>query len=263
MGFAIFERNRRNIQLTPAGRSFVEAIEKALRYYHAGIEGGHSSQNALPRPITIGYIPDAFNSDIRDIILSFKDACPQVPVTLEETWYFEVYEALANEDLDMVIYTANLHNLPSGISSFLLESYELYAAVYQDHPLSGRDSLRPLELASEPFIELCYHNKSWNVLQYVSKVSGFSLVVSHQTTSLSSTLLQVAAEQGIAIVTKPTKSYWEAIYQENIVFIPLEDLPPLNRVILWKETSRAQNLPLLVDYISKQYPTAEVSHYRY
>lgn len=266
LGFAVFDRSRRNIQLTPAGQTFVIAAHKSLEHYYAGVKRGLNSPSEHVRPLVVGYIADAFNSDLRDLILSFKDAYPQYPVSLEETRYYDVYDGLQGEERDLVFYTANVESLPLDIAHESLETYGLYVALYQGHPLAHRTSLHPLELASESFIELCYHktySKSWNTLQYIAKSAGFVPTVAHQASTVSSVLLQVQTHQGVAIATHSTMAYWSAQPDNTLYFVPLEQVSSMERVVLWSVENQHPALQPLIAHIKDHYHDSTVTHYQY
>lgn len=266
LGFAVFDRSRRTIQLTPAGQTFVKAAHKSLEHYYIGVKHGLSSPSEHIRPLVVGYIADAFNSDLRDLVVKFKDTYPDFLISLEETRYYDVFDGLQSEDRDLVFYTANVDNLPSDIAHDSLEPYGLYVALYPDHPLANRQSLHPLELASESFVELCYHktySKSWNTLQYIAKTAGFIPTVIHQCSTVSSVILQVQTQQGIAIATHPTKVHWGEIPDSGVVFVPLEEVSHMERVMLWSRENQHPALPLLIDHIKKYYKDPSVTHYQY
>lgn len=266
LGFDVFDRSRRNIQLTPAGQTFVVAAHKSLEHYYAGVERGLNCPPEHMRPLTVSYIADAFNSDLRGLIANFRKEYPDYGITLEETRYYEVYDGLASEEWDLVLYTANLDGLPEELSHICLEPYELYVALYDGHPLADKESIRPLALAGESFIELCYHktySKSWNVLQSVAKVAGFVPMVAHQSSTVSASILQVQAKQGVSIVTKATMAHYAAQPNNGLTFVPLEQVPPMYRTVIWSQENAHPALKLMVDYISTHYHDPSVTHYQH
>ncbi len=265
LGFVVFERNRRNVQLTPAGQDFVAAIEKSLQIYKAGVEQGLSNGVAEKQdPLVIGYIPDGLNSDLRDILAMFRKGHPEVEIRLDETSYYEMQEALLNRDLDAAIYTSNLSGLPEKLAVQKLESYELYVAVFKEHPYANRESIHSTELVNESFVELCYNkvfSKSWNALQYVGKTAGFVPIIAHQVSTLSSFMLQVSVGQGIAIVTKPMMHFFGELYQDDIKFLLLEDIEPFGRVIMWSKENENNNLPFFISEVADCYQAPGILHY--
>lgn len=265
LGFAVFDRSRRTISLTPAGQTFVSSAHKALEHYYAGVRSGLTSPADYIRPLVIGYIADAFNSDLRDLVIKFKEIYPDFPVTLDEVRYYDVNDSLQGEERDLVFYTANKKTLPEGIASESFETYGLYVALYKGHPLANRTSIHPLELAGESFIELCYHktySKNWSTLQNMSKEAGFVPTVTYQCTTVASLILQVQAQQGIAIATHSTKSHWGRSESE-LRFVPLEQESHMERLILWNRDNDHPALPLLIDHFKKYYQDATVAHYEY
>ncbi len=266
LGFAIFDRSRRNVQLTPAGKTFVVAAHKSLQFYHSGIERSLSAPSEHVRPLTIGYIADGFNSDLRDLITLFKREYPNYPILLGESRYYEIYEGLANEKWDLVYYTASPDPIPEEIETQLLEPYELYVALHPGHPLADRISLEPMELASEPFIELCYHktySRTWNMLQYVSKVAGFVPTVAHQGSTISSMMLQVQAGQGVAFITKATMSHWSSFGQSGVRVVPIENIDPMQRRVAWHAENMHPGLHSFVEHVTTHYNHPAVVHYQH
>lgn len=264
VGFIIFDRGKRNIQLTPAGKAFVESISKSIKYYQEGVTAGLNSSEKIQEPVTLGYIPDALNSDLRCLVSSFRQEHPDIGVVLEEAWYFEVQEAVMNGVLDVAMVTLNPEVIPEKCSYNILEQYELYVAVPPKHHLADMERIKPETLAQEVFIELCYnkvYSRNWNVLQYVGKKCGFTPIVFSQTTTLSSLILQVVSGEGISVITKPVAEYWKSM--DSIRFIPLADITPSARMLLWNEETATAEVCCLLDHFKLNYRQSQTEHYRF
>jgi LysR family transcriptional activator of glutamate synthase operon len=152
VGLALVERTTRRVALTDAGELLVararhilselEAAQAELQTL-AGVQGGRLSVGALH---TMGPV------DLSLLLASFHRNHPAVELTVLEQSSEELAELLRDDVVDLAFLSVTERIQRRGLELHPLVSEELVAVLPAQHPLAGREVVRLVELAGEPFI---------------------------------------------------------------------------------------------------------------
>lgn len=157
LGIALFERNRRRVELTVAGASFLEdaraileATERAtgkVRRVAAGELGS----------LSIGFVGSAmFSPTLPAILREFRDRYGDVDLRLRELQTAEQLEALVAGRIDVGVIRGPLASpeLDTGLELLVIQREKLVVAVPDAHPLAKKPRLRAADLRGETFVIL-------------------------------------------------------------------------------------------------------------
>ncbi|RZK65546.1 MAG: LysR family transcriptional regulator, partial [Pedobacter sp.] len=132
LGLLLFERNKRNVKLTPAGRflkdkwevqlSEIEYIHQSAKQIHLGESG--TIKIAHPDSISASIIPD--------ILAKISIKYPQLQVELLQILYENQQEFLRNYKIDLAI-TRDI-NIISGLKSKKIYTDHLALVIPENHP---------------------------------------------------------------------------------------------------------------------------------
>jgi DNA-binding transcriptional LysR family regulator len=150
LGVQLFERNKRNVKLTPAGKFLkgkwevelneLEFIHQFARQMHLGESG--TIRIAHPDSISGSLIPD--------IIARVSDAFPKLQIELVQLRYENQQEFLSNYKIDLAI-TRDINNM-QGIKSEKIYSDHLAIVVPENHFYHTIDDLTKESLGQQKFI---------------------------------------------------------------------------------------------------------------
>ena len=201
LGVKLFERNKRSVKLTAAGKSLLQdayAILKSIAKAKQNLQ-----EVALGRkgPLRLGYIGPAMDGTLADIIREYKAKYPDVTFILDEMpTNFQLKEiALGRIDVGVVrLFRHDLGELEGKV--FHKERYAL--AVPSAHKFSDKAEINVAELAGEPLI---FHPRESQPRLYdewsrVFAEAGFSARVVQESVTKSASLALAAAGVGLAIV---------------------------------------------------------------
>lgn len=150
LGLQLFERNKRNVKLTAAGKFLKEKWElelSELDYIHQFAKQIHLGERGT---ITIAH-PDSISASMMPEMLSkIAEALPQLQIKLVQVWYQNQLEFLKTYKIDLSI-TRDTHHEPD-IKSKKLYADHLALVVPQDHPFTKFEDLTTQGLQQQKFI---------------------------------------------------------------------------------------------------------------
>lgn len=150
LGLQLFERNKRNVKLTPAGKFLKEKWEvelSELEYIHQFAKQIHLGERGT---ITIAH-PDSISASIMpDILDKITKVYPQLQIKLVQVLYENQLEFLKNYKIGLAI-TRDINSEP-GIKSRKLYADHLALVVPQEHSFKELTDLSTESLKQQKFI---------------------------------------------------------------------------------------------------------------
>jgi DNA-binding transcriptional LysR family regulator len=202
----LFRRRPRGVELTEAGRAFLKNARAVLAHLDHTFETTRRTARGEQGEIRVGVTPSGpFHPFVPRVIRAFREAFPQVSLTMEESLTDDLIERLRNERVDAAFLRTSVAELEDLAAHLLLEE-PMVVALPSGHALAHRgvgDAALPLKvLADEKFI--LYGHPRW-LGQYEAIIAachaaGFNLRVGQEAPRINSTLSLVAAGLGISLV---------------------------------------------------------------
>jgi len=203
VGARLFERDKRHVSLTQAGRRFQQRAISVLSMADSAKSEARSTARGQLGTIALGYTAlSMFSTALPHAIRQFRRREPNVVMTLRELTSLEQLHELGERTLDVGVLRKVDAGAPKGIS--IVEWYRtpLVAAIPQDHPRAASDLLSLNDLKNESFI--MYPRGAgtgiyWQVIDLCT-AAGFRPRVVREVIESSTIIGLVAAGVGIAIV---------------------------------------------------------------
>jgi DNA-binding transcriptional LysR family regulator len=157
LGVSLLERNRRHVELTPAGASFLDSARAILDSVDRAANTARRVASGELGSLSIGFVGSAMLSPMLPAILrDFRTRYPDVELHLRELPTSEQLEALVARRIDVgvirgpVTIAAN-----AGVFDFVVIQREgLVVALPDIHPLASKTRLRAADLRGETFVIL-------------------------------------------------------------------------------------------------------------
>lgn len=203
VGARLFERDKRQVSLTPAGRRFRVRVAELLALADTAKAEARSMEHGLQGTIDVGYTAlSMFSTELPHAIRKYRELAPKVVIRLRELTSLEQLHELGERRLDVgVLRKVDVHT-PKGIA--IVEWYRtpLVVALPEDHPRAARESLSLSDLKSDAFI--MYPRRAgtgiyWQVLDLCT-AAGFRPRVVREVIESSTMIGLVAAGVGVAVV---------------------------------------------------------------
>lgn len=203
VGARLFERDKRHVSLTPAGRRFRGRIAELLSLVDSAKADARATEQGLQGTIDVGYTAlSMFSTALPYAIRQYRQLAPSVIISLREMPSLEQLHELGERRLDVGVLRKVDVVAPKGIAVVEWYRTPLIAAIQKDHPLATRESLSLAELKNDAFI--MYPRRAgtgiyWQVLD-LCNAAGFRPRTVREVLESSTMIGLVAAGVGIAIV---------------------------------------------------------------
>ncbi len=153
LGFKLFARTSRRVELTQAGATFLPAAREALAAAERAVTEAAAAVGEVRGRLSIGVIPTVAAVDLPGLLEQFRDAYPGVRVALTVGGSWEMTERVAAGELDIAFLGLPEGDEPQGVRKRELARDDLVAVLPAGHRLAGRDRIALADLAQETFVD--------------------------------------------------------------------------------------------------------------
>lgn len=248
IGVALFQRTRRHIELTHAGRLFLEKSRQILQATDSAIVETQRAQRGEIGKLAVGFFEHMSYTLLPPILRAYRERYPNVEVQLRWFPVIGQVDALLRGDIDIsfVRPVSNFDEITK--ESLLEESFVL--AVPGNHHFAARRAVAVAECADESFIIFTqrlapdFHG----TITRICAVAGFVPKIASEVGQVYTMLGLVSSGAGIAFVPASV----QRVRFDNVAYVPLRCKQPKIEVFLaWK---RGNSSPLLTAFVdtSKQ-----------
>ena len=228
LGFSLFDRSHRKVELTTPGDAFLEHARRVFETLELGITAAKRAAAGKSGRIVIAYPSSVAFSGLHELFRLFHTRLPNVEVSLRELPPQEQIEALKDGRIDVGFIRGPMHDDDLAAKKVLSEP--LVVALPAAHPLTAKKRLALEVLAREPFICFPRHRGPgfFDYLMRLCHAAGFSPNIVQEAPHLDIVSL-VAAGFGVAIVPRSVKF----ARRPGVVFRPIVGSPPTEVYMAW------------------------------
>jgi DNA-binding transcriptional LysR family regulator len=205
----LFRRKPRGVELTDAGRAFLDNARVVLSQLDHTFETTRRTARGEQGRISVGYSSStAFHPLVPRVMREFREAFPLVSVTLTEDFPDDLIERMRSDQLDVVFIGTSVAN-PEGVVVDSLLTEAMVVALPSGHPLArrasgGETALSLKALADETFILFGRPRGAMtlqsNAVVAACQAAGFNPRIGPIVPHISARLNFVAAGLGVAVV---------------------------------------------------------------
>ena len=193
-------RNRRRVQITPAGQVFLDRARLILARAEEATLAAQRAGGGVSGSLNLGFVGSATYDVLPGVLRAFRETARYVEMTLSEMTVQAQLEALTEKRIDI-----GLLRLPvktEGLVFRTISREPLYVALPSSHRFAELPALRLSALAEEPFVLYPdYPQPSWTEFVIgLCQQAGFRPVIVQRTVEIQTTLSLVAAGIGLSIV---------------------------------------------------------------
>jgi DNA-binding transcriptional LysR family regulator len=248
MDVQLFRRKARGVELTDAGRAFLDDARAMLAHLDHAFDTARRTARGEQGRISVGYT--LFHPVVPRVIREFRQAFPLVSLTLEESSPYDLIERMQNDKIDVAFITLIADQEGVAIEPLLEEPRVV--ALPSGHPLArsengGDTALSLKSLAGETFTFLGRPHSplpmAANAVVAACQAAGFSPRVGQIVPNNRSRLNLVAANLGIALIA--------ASLQRNYI-----------EGVVYRRLKRAKQLKIPLNLVSRRGdPSAVVTQF--
>ncbi|MBX5854275.1 LysR family transcriptional regulator [Pseudomonas aeruginosa] len=246
IGARLFERTNRRVELTDAGRLFLDESRQVLAQVDKAVLLARRAHLGELGELKIGFTSSApFTSTIPSSIHAFRKAYPEVHLDLQEMSSRQVLKALLEESLQVGVIRPLA--LPDAVHWVELFREPLVAVLRADHPLAAgsEDGLAIAALAEEPFVFFprSYGTGLYDQVIALTRQAGFSPRIAQEASEAMTIIGLVSAGLGVSILP----ASFRRTRVDGVVYRTLSD--PEATTAVWLVRRQNEGSPLALSFI--------------
>ena len=250
VGTPLFERTRRKVELTEAGKVFL--AEARLVVAQADRAVARARQVGQGRAtVTIGFVPAAEIRVFPVILPRLRLRYPEVNVELRSLPTAEQEEALLRGDIDVAFMRRPV--VSPEVRSEVVLTEPLVVVLPSGHPLAKQERIAPAQLSGEPFISTHpqFSGQVHSVVEAYCEAHGIERKVAQVATNILLNLNLVGMGLGYALLP----AYVSSLTSRAICTRPLEGEPPtIDLLMVSRKEPHAAELEALIELVRETRP---------
>ena len=244
VGVSLMNRSVHGIELTAAGRAFLDHARLALTQAEAAGEAARRAAQRTKPTFAMGFLTGQEMDWLPEAMRIIHDQLPNIEVTVSSQYSPDLADALIRGKLDVAFLRREKH---AGDLAYTVVTEEpLVVVLPSDHRLASRHAIDPHAIVGETFISV---SKTAPVLRVVIddylKRSALEIVASHEVDNIAMAMSLVASTRGVALLP----AYVENFLPRSVVSRRLKgEAPTIDLVIGYHN---ANTSPILKSFLAK------------
>ncbi len=201
LGVDLFVRRGRTLSLTPAGRTFLTSVERALGEVERAAEAVRADAHPASGKVAFGFLHTMGSETVPGLIRAFRADHPGIRFSLVQNYGEAMLERLRAGELDLCL-TSPVPDEP-GLVARRLDEQRLRLVVPDDHRLADRRRVRLAEAAEEAFVTLESGYGMRRITDDLCREAGFRPRIAFEGEETETLRGLVAAGLGVALLPPP------------------------------------------------------------
>jgi LysR family hca operon transcriptional activator len=241
VGAELLTRSIHGVELTAAGKVFLDHARLALAQVDAGVEGARRAAQPVKKKFAIGFQTGHEMNWLPKAMHVLRDELKNTQVTVSSDYSPDLAEALRHGRLDVAFMRVE-SGLDLGYE--VVDQEPLIVLMPSDHRLIAQEAIHPRELVGEIFIG--GSNKA-TVLRAVTedylRRCGLDIALDHGVDNVTMAISLVASTRGLALMP----AYAKNLLPWSVVSRPLEgEAPMIDLAVGYSKTNTSPILKLFL-----------------
>ncbi|MBE9915562.1 LysR family transcriptional regulator [Paenibacillus donghaensis] len=238
LGFPLLFRNKQRVELTEAGKVFLEECRLTLKHIERAANAAEQAHKGATGRLDIGFVGST-TYNIVPILQNYRLRFPSVNLVIHQMKTSNQLQALHDGSIHLAIVRTPIQNPLLNSKVILREKF--IVALPDTHPLASRTSLRTQDLANEEFIIPSRNNGSiyHDAVINLCYKAGYQPKISMETPEILTIVAFVSAGVGVAFVPASFQN------QRNIgvIYRELDEADyGLEMSFVWRKEEKSQVL---------------------
>jgi LysR family transcriptional regulator, hca operon transcriptional activator len=242
LGAQLLIRRARGVELTPAGRAFLDHARLVLSQVEAAGEAARRVAHPGRPRFTMGFLTGHELKWMPEALRILHDELPNVDVMISSQYSPLLADGLSKGKIDAA-FLRRERGVPD-LAFRLLVKEPLMVVLPRDHRLAALKSIAPRDLVSETFVTV---DDTAPVLRMVIdnylKRSGINIKPTHEVDNLATAMSLIASTGGVGLLP----AYAQDFLLSSVTSRPLKgDTPTIELVLGYKKSNESPILKLLL-----------------
>lgn len=199
LGFRVFDRSTRRVELSSAGRDFLGAARSVLRHLQMAESAAADVRNRASGVVRVGAPMVLAGSVLPAVIKAFGETRPKVVIRIRDTPVDDLVDRVASGDLDLAVGPDR--SAPAHVEAMPVFDSPWVLWCAPNHPLAARKSLKWVDLRHAHIVAAGRDHERSVAQMHLNAPEG-SRVLPVDVVDNVSTALGIAA-QGLAATLAP------------------------------------------------------------
>ena len=248
LGFELFYRTKRKVQLTEAGQVFLDEVQQIMRQLQQAIQVGRQTSRGEIGQLVVGFVSSAAYNILPTILRTFRSCVPGVSIELHELTTDQQLEWLREGRMDVGLLRPPVEENRFSCETIFQES--LMVALPEAHLLASQSNVCLTSLANEPFILFprILAPGLYDLIISLCQQAGFSPKVAQEAIQMQTIVSLVAADMGVAIVPASLQN----LQRIGVVYKTLQEpTPKVAIAIILRKNETSPTVLRLVEIVKQ------------
>jgi LysR family hca operon transcriptional activator len=251
VGTPLLVRGAKGVELTPAGRVFLDHARVMLSQAEAAVQSARQIASPTKPSFSLGFMIGHDTTWLPEALKLLHDELPDIHVVISTQNSPQLAAALLHGGIDVAFLRRGDGSGDLEFRTLVEESFEVFLPSH--HPLAAKDTIHLQELAEETFISvsgtaLSISGKQPALRRAIDKFlkdSGIEIRPSHEVDNLGGVMSLIASTSGVALLP----CYAKTFLPDTVTTRPLEGVGP--KIDLSVGYRKANLSPILKLFLSR------------
>src|SRR5271170_6470824 len=247
LGVQLLARRARGIELTPAGRTFLDHARLVLSQVDAASEAARRVAHPSKPCFTIGFLTGHELRWMPEALRILRDELPNIDVMISSQYSPRLADGLSKGKIDAA-FLRREKGVP-GLAFRLLIKETLMVILPSDHRLAALKAISAKDLAGEPFVIV---SDTAPVLRRVIddylKRSGINITPAHEADHVTMGISLIVSTRGVGLLP----AYAQNFLPSSVTSRPLKgETPTVDLVLGYRKSNQSPILKLLLSRLDE------------
>jgi LysR family hca operon transcriptional activator len=247
LGAQLLTRRARGIELTPAGRAFLDHARAVLSQVEAAAEAARRVVHPAKPCFTMGFLTGHELTWMPEALRILRDELPNIDVMISSQYSPLLAEGLSKGKIDAA-FLRREKGVP-GLAFRLLVKEPLTVILASDHRLAALKAISPKDLVGQTFVTV---SNTAPVLRAVIdnylRRSGIKITPAHEADHVTMGMSLIASTGGVGLLP----AYAQNFLFSSVTSRPLKgDAPTVDLVLGYRKSNQSPILKLLLSRLGE------------
>src|SRR5246127_294359 len=247
VGAQLLTRSAHGIELTPAGRAFLEHARLVLSQVDAATEAARRVAHPAKPCFVMGFLTGHELTWMPEALQILRDELPNIDVMVSSQYSPPLADGLSKGKLDAA-FLRREQGMPD-LAFRLLVKEPLVVVLPSDHHLAARKAISPQDLVGETFVTVSNTAPVLRgVIDNYLKRSGIKITPAHEVDHVTMGMSLIASTRGVGLLP----AYAQNFLPSSVTSRPLKgDGPTIDLVLGYKKSNQSPILKLLLSRLDE------------
>ena len=245
VGAQLMIRSAHGIELTAAGRVFLDHARLALAQVDAAREAARRAAQPAKPSFALGFLTGKEIDWLPEAIRLLRDELPNIEITVSSQYSPDLADALVRGKLDVAFLRREVR--ATDLIFKLVATEPFVVVLPSDHRLASYEAINPHDIVGETFIAVSKTAPvGRRVVDDYLRRTGIDIRPDHEADHLAMAMSLVASTRGVALLP----AYARNLLPSSLISRPLQgDVPTIDLVVGYSKTNTSPILKLFLSRI--------------